>query len=227
MIILKLNVVNLGKMDYQEALDLQFKLLEKRQKGEIDDTILIVEHPPVITLSRNAKRENVLFSDQYLKEHNVDIVEINRGGDVTYHGPGQIVGYPIVNIKEQKLGIKDFVYKLEEMIINLLKDNYDIEAKRDDINNGVWVDGEKITAVGLAVKRWVTMHGFALNVSTDLSFFKLIVPCGIESREVTNIKKLIGENLNIENVIKYVIDYFISEFNYTEVANLDLDELEV
>lgn len=227
MIILKLNVVNLGKMDYQEALDLQFKLLEKRQKGEIDDTILIVEHPPVITLGRNAKRENVLFSDQYLKEHNVDIVEINRGGDVTYHGPGQIVGYPIVNIKEQKLGIKDFVYKLEEMIINLLKDNYDIEAKRDDINNGVWVDGEKITAVGLAVKRWVTMHGFALNVSTDLSFFKLIVPCGIESREVTNIKKLIGENLNIENVIKYVIDYFISEFNYTEVANLDLDELEV
>lgn len=227
MIILKLNVVNLGKMDYQEALDLQFKLLEKRQKGEINDTILIVEHPPVITLGRNAKRENVLFSDQYLKEHNVDIVEINRGGDVTYHGPGQIVGYPIVNIKEQKLGIKDFVYKLEEMIINLLKDNYDIEAKRDDINNGVWVDGEKITAVGLAVKRWVTMHGFALNVSTDLSFFKLIVPCGIESREVTNIKKLIGENLNIENVIKYVIDYFISEFNYTEVANLDLDELEV
>ena len=227
MIILKLNVVTLGKMDYQEALDLQFKLLEKRQKGEIDDTILIVEHPPVITLGRNAKRENVLFSDQYLKEHNVDIVEINRGGDVTYHGPGQIVGYPIVNIKEQKLGIKDFVYKLEEMIINLLKDNYDIEAKRDDINNGVWVDGEKITAVGLAVKRWVTMHGFALNVSTDLSFFKLIVPCGIESREVTNIKKLIGENLNIENVIKYVIDYFISEFNYTEVANLDLDELEV
>ena len=227
MIILKLNVVTLGKMDYQEALDLQFKLLEKRQKGEINDTILIVEHPPVITLGRNAKRENVLFSDQYLKEHNVDIVEINRGGDVTYHGPGQIVGYPIVNIKEQKLGIKDFVYKLEEMIINLLKDNYDIEAKRDDINNGVWVDGEKITAVGLAVKRWVTMHGFALNVSTDLSFFKLIVPCGIESREVTNIKKLIGENLNIENVIKYVIDYFISEFNYTEVANLDLDELEV
>ena len=227
MIILKLNVVNLGKMDYQEALDLQFKLLEKRQKGEINDTILIVEHPPVITLGRNAKRENVLFSDQYLKEHNVDIVEINRGGDVTYHGPGQIVGYPIVNIKEQKLGIKDVVYKLEEMIINLLKDKYKIDAKRDNINNGVWVDGEKITAVGLAVKRWVTMHGFALNVSTDLSFFKLIVPCGIESREVTNIKKLIGENLNIENVIKYVIDYFISEFNYTEVANLDLDELEV
>lgn len=227
MIILKLNVVNLGKMDYKEALDLQFKLLEKRQKGEIDDTILIVEHTPVITLGRNAKRENVLFSDKYLKEHDVDILEINRGGDVTYHGPGQIVGYPIINIKEQKLGVKDFVYKLEQMIIDLLKDKYNIDAKRDDINNGVWVNGEKITALGLAVKRWVTMHGFALNVSTDLNFFKLIVPCGIESRTVTNIEKLTGKNVDIEIVKKDVIDYFVSEFKYTEVANLDLDELEV
>ncbi len=214
-------------MDYKKALDLQFRLLEKRQKGEIDDTILIVEHLPVITLGRNAKRENVLFSDNYLKEHDVDIVEINRGGDVTYHGPGQIVGYPIVNIKEQKLGIKDFVYKLEQMIIDMLKDKYDIDAERDDINNGVWVNGEKITALGLAVKRWVTMHGFALNVSTDLSFFKLIVPCGIESRTVTNIEQLTGKNVDIEDVNKDVIDYFINEFKYTEVANLDLDELEV
>ena len=214
-------------MDYKKALDLQFRLLEKRQKGEIDDTILIVEHLSVITLGRNAKRENVLFSDNYLKEHDVDIVEINRGGDVTYHGPGQIVGYPIVNIKEQKLGIKDFVYKLEQMIIDMLKDKYDIDAERDDINNGVWVNGEKITALGLAVKRWVTMHGFALNVSTDLSFFKLIVPCGIESRTVTNIEQLTGKNVDIEDVNKDVIDYFINEFKYTEVANLDLDELEV
>lgn len=224
---LKLNVVCLGKMNYKEALDLQFALLEKRQKDEIDDTLLIVEHLPVITLGRNAKRENVLFSDEYLKEHDVDIVEINRGGDVTYHGPGQVVGYPIVNIKEQKLGVKDFVYKLEQLIIDLLKDNYDIDAKRDDINNGVWVNDEKITALGLAVKRWVTMHGFALNVSINLDFFKLIVPCGINSRTVTNIEKATGKNIDIETVNRYVIDYFIDEFKYTEVANLDLNELEV
>lgn len=223
---MRLNVVNLGKMDYQDALNLQFELLEKRQSNIIDDTLLIVEHPPVITLGKNAKRENILFSDKYLKEHDVDIVEINRGGDVTYHGPGQIVGYQIVNIKDQKLGIKDFVFKLEQIFIDILKEKYNIEAKRDDINNGVWVNDEKITAVGLAVKRWVTMHGFAFNASTDLDFFKLIVPCGIQSRGVTNIEKLKNQKIDIEEVKSEVIDYFIREFKYLDVKNTSIDKLE-
>ena len=167
---MKLNVVELGKMKYSEALDIQLSLLEKRQRGEITDTLLLVEHTPVITLGKNAKEENVLCSSTALKDKGVDLVEINRGGDVTYHGPGQIVGYPIVNIKMQKLGIRVFVEKLEQVFIDLLKEEYGITAIRDDINNGVWVDGEKITAVGLAVKKWVTMHGFAFNVATDLDF---------------------------------------------------------
>lgn len=223
---LKLNVINLGKMKYKEALDIQIKLLEKRQKSEINDTILIVEHNPVITLGRNAKEENVLFSQKYLSDHNVDIMEINRGGDVTYHGPGQIVGYPIVNIKEKKLGIKDFVDKLEQVFIDLLKEKYEINAERDDINSGVWVNSEKITAVGLAVKRWVTMHGFAFNVSTNLDFFKLIVPCGISTRGVTTLEKLKKEELDIEEVKEQVIDYFVREFNYTEVIHTNMKELE-
>lgn len=224
---MKLNVVTLGKMNYQEAFDLQFKLLEKRKNEEIDDTFLLVEHPPVITLGRNAKKENILFSEKYLKEHDVDLVEINRGGDVTYHGPGQLVGYPIVNIKKQKLGIKDFVYKLEQIFIDLLKEEYNIEADRDDINNGVWVNNEKITAVGLAVKRWVTMHGFALNVSTDLDFFKLIVPCGIEGREVTSLEKLTGKEIDMEKIGEKVQEYFVREFNYTDVIKTSIEELEV
>lgn len=224
---MKLNVIDLGKMDYKSALDLQFKLLEKRQNSEINDTILIVEHLPVITLGRNAKQENVLYSEKYLEEHGVDLVEINRGGDVTYHGLGQIVGYPIVNIKEKKLGIKDFVDKLEQIFIDLLKDRYDIEAERDNINSGTWVNGEKITAVGLAVKKWVTMHGFAFNVSTDLEFFKLIVPCGIGTRSVTTIEKLKGKAIDIEKTKIEVVDYFAKEFGYTEVVKLNLDELEV
>lgn len=222
---MKLNVVNLGKMGYQEALDLQFELLEKRQNNIIDDTLLIVEHPHVITLGRNAKRENVLFSDDYLNEHGVEIMEINRGGDVTYHGPGQIVGYLIVNIKEQRLGVKDFVDKVEQVIIDLLHDKYGISAERDDINNGVWVDSEKITAVGFAVKRWVTMHGFALNVSTDLEKFNLIVPCGIQSRSVTTMEKIKQEEIDIEAVKTEIIEYFTREFKY-EVRNIKIDELE-
>lgn len=224
---MKLNLVNLGTMDYKEAFDLQFKLLEKRKNEEIDDLLLLVEHPPVITLGRNAKEENILFSEEYLKEHNVDLVEINRGGDVTYHGPGQLVGYPIVNIKKQKLGIKDFVSKLEQIFIDLLNKEYNVEAVRDDINNGVWVKEEKITAIGLAVKRWVTMHGFALNVSTDLDFFKLIVPCGIEGRGVTTLEKLTGETIDINDISKIVGKYFIEEFSYTEVVETTIEELEV
>lgn len=213
-------------MKYKEALDLQIKLLEKRQKCEINDTILIVEHEPVITLGRNAKEENVLFSEKYLKDHNVDLMEINRGGDVTYHGPGQIVGYPIVNIKEKKMGIKNFVDGLEQVFIDLLKEKYEILAKRDDINSGVWVNGEKVTAVGLAVKRWVTMHGFAFNVSTNLDFFKLIVPCGIPTRGVTTLERLTGKEIDIEEVKQQVIDYFVRVFNYTEVIHTNIGELE-
>ncbi len=224
---MKLNVIDLGRMEYEKALEIQFSLLEKRQKGEIPDTLLIVEHEPVITMGKNAKSENILFSKDELKKQGVDLLEINRGGDVTYHGPGQIVGYPIVNIKEQKLGIKDFVERLEQIFIDLLKEKYDIEAVRDDINNGVWVNGEKITAVGLAVKRWVTMHGFAFNVATDLDFFKLIVPCGIPSRGVTNVQKLTGKNIDLSDMIQTVIEYFVRDFNYTEVKRLDIDELEV
>lgn len=213
-------------MDYKEALDLQFRLLEKRQKEIIGDTLIIVEHPPVITLGKNAKKENILFSKEYLEEKGVDLVEINRGGDVTYHGPGQIVGYAIINIKNQRLGIKNFVSKLEQIFIDLLKDKYDIDAVRDDINNGVWVDNMKITAVGLAVKRWVTMHGFAFNVSTDLDAFKLIVPCGIEARGVTNIEKIKNKKVHIEDVKKEVVDYFLKEFNYTKIKHTSLEELE-
>lgn len=223
---MNLNVVDLGQMDYETALDLQFKLLEKRQDGVIDDTLLIVEHQPVITLGKNAKRENILFSDEYLKEHHVDLVEINRGGDVTYHGPGQIVGYAIINIKEKKMGIKDFVFKLEQIFIDLLKDHYQIEAVRDDINNGVWHEDAKLTAVGLAVKRWVTMHGFAFNVNTNLDFFKLIVPCGIAGREATNIEKITGKTIDIEDVKKQVIDYFAKEFAYDQIKIKNIQELE-
>lgn len=223
---MKLNIVNLGTMRYKEALDLQFEMLDKRKNNEISDTLLLVEHPPVITTGRNAKQENLLFTKEYLQQHSVDLVSTKRGGDVTYHGPGQIVGYPIVNIKTQKLGIKDFVYKLEQIFIDILNQDYNISADRDEINNGVWYNSDKLTAVGLAVKRWVTMHGFAFNVNTDLEFFKLIVPCGIQGRGVTSLEKLTGEKQDIEHIKEKIVERFIKELGYTEINHTNIEELE-
>lgn len=224
---MELNILLLGKYDYKESLDLQFKLLKYRQEEKINDTLILVEHPHVITLGKNAHKENIIASKDYLEKQGVDVVEINRGGDVTYHGPGQLVGYPIINIKEKKMGIKDFVNHLEEVFIKFLKEKHNIDAVRDDINNGVWVGSDKVTALGLAVKRWVTMHGFAFNIATDLKYFNLIVPCGIQGRGVTTVEKLIGEKLDFEEESQELLKYFIDEFGYTSTKQVSLEDLEV
>lgn len=224
---MELNVLFLDRYDYQKSLDLQLNLLKKRQEGLINDTLILLEHNPVLTLGKNAKKENILVPQDYLEKNKIDMVEINRGGDVTYHGPGQIVGYSIVNIKEKKMGVKDFVYNLEEVFIRLLKDKYDIDAVRDDINNGVWIEDKKITALGLAVKKWVTMHGFAFNVSTNLDFFNLIVPCGVQERGVTTLEKLTGKEINIQKEKLELLKYFTQIFNYTSIKEVTIDELEV
>ncbi|AFS77159.1 lipoyl(octanoyl) transferase LipB [Gottschalkia acidurici 9a] len=224
---MELNVLSLGKYNYEKSLELQFDLLKKRQEDKIKDTLILVEHPHVITLGKNAHKENILVSGEHLKKNGIDLVEINRGGDVTYHGPGQIVGYPIINIKEKKMGIKDFVSKLEEVFIALLNEKYGIIAIRDNINNGVWVDKNKIVALGLAVKRWVTMHGFAFNVGTDLNFFNLIVPCGVQGRGVTTVEKLTGKEVDLEQEKSDLLRYFIEIFNYTSIKEVTIDDLEV
>lgn len=211
---MKLNVLNLGRCDYQEAWDIQRDILEKRQKGEIGDTLILVEHPPVITLGRNAVESNVVVPEKYLKDKGIGVYSIERGGDVTYHGPGQIVGYPIVNLREKGIGIREFVEKLEETFIRLLKENYGIESGLNLEFPGVWVGDSKITAIGLAVKRGVTMHGFAFNVNTDLEHFRLIVPCGLSGKGVTSLQKLTGREVNFDEVNKLVLDYFYKVFNY-------------
>jgi lipoyl(octanoyl) transferase len=214
---LKLQVLSLGKYDYDKALKLQEEYLKKRQAGEVGDRIILVEHNPVLTLGRSGKRENIIASDEVLEREGIEVVHIGRGGDVTYHGPGQIVGYPIIDLKGHKLGVKDYVYNIEEMIIRLTSSEYGIESYRDEINNGVWVNNKKITAVGFSVKRWVTMHGFALNVNTDLNHFKYIVPCGIEGREATSLEAELGRKLDFQEVNEKVLKYFCEVFNYDEV----------
>lgn len=219
---MKLDILKLGKHDYDKTLEIQYDLLKKRQNGEIGDTLILVEHPNVITLGRNAEESNIIFSKEYLKSIGIDVFNIGRGGDVTYHGPGQIVGYPIVNFKHLKLGVREFVESLEEVFIQLLKDNYNIIAGRHPKHRGVWIGDKKITAIGLSIKKWVTMHGFAFNVNTNLDNFKYIVPCGITDMGVTSLEQLIGKKSDLDKMNELVLKYFIKIFNVNDYKEITL-----
>ncbi|HNU80191.1 MAG TPA: lipoyl(octanoyl) transferase LipB [Bacillota bacterium] len=219
---MKLNVLNLGRCDYKKALDIQYDILEKRQKDELGDTLILVEHPPVITLGRHGAESNIVVPEQYLKNNGIDVYHIERGGDVTYHGHGQIVGYPIVSLRNNKIGIREFVEKLENTFILLLKEQYGIDSGINPDFPGVWVGNNKITALGLAVKRGVTMHGFAFNVNTNLEHFKLILPCGISGKGVTSLEKLTGSKVDFNQANKTVVDYFCKTFGYEGTEELYL-----
>ena len=189
-----LSLVHLGRIDYQVALGLQQRLVELRHQGRIGNTLLLLEHPPVLTLGRNSDRANILATDELLAARGVALHEINRGGDVTYHGPGQLVGYPIIDLRSfmPRLGIVDYVRKLEEVLIRSAGD-FGVPTQRIAGRTGVWtfaggsVEEKKMAAIGVHVSRGITSHGFALNVTTDLRDFGLIVPCGIADRAVTSL----------------------------------------
>jgi lipoyl(octanoyl) transferase len=184
-------------MDYSSALELQRRLVAERQQGTIPDQLLLVEHPHVVTLGRNGHRENLLASDDVLARAGVAFHPTDRGGDITYHGPGQLVGYPILDLREWKREVTAYVRALEQVLIDTLAD-FGIAAGRIPKLTGVWVGGRKIAAIGVHISRWVTSHGFALNVSTDLSYFQYIVPCGL-TRPVTSMAAL-GVRATLEDV---------------------------
>ncbi|NLC67433.1 MAG: lipoyl(octanoyl) transferase LipB [Clostridiaceae bacterium] len=209
----KITVVKLGMVEYQDALELQEKLLGEVQEGEREDILLLVEHSPVITIGRSGKRSNILVPEDVLKSSGVQIYDVNRGGDVTYHGPGQVVGYPIMDLKKHGRDIKEFVRKIQEVFIRLLKEEYGICARGEDRKyTGVWIGEDKITAIGIAVKRWVTMHGFAFNVNTNLEHFKWIIPCGLEERGITSLEKITRQKQDLERLNDLVADYFCRVF---------------
>jgi lipoyl(octanoyl) transferase len=191
-----LQVLQLGTVDYGTALKLQETLVELRKQGRIGDTLLLLEHPPVITLGRNAKMQNIVAPPEFLAERGVEIFEINRGGDVTFHGPGQLVGYPIFDLRgyTPRLGAVEFVRKLEEALIRTCGE-FHIPTERVAGLTGVWTEGpeqKKIAAIGVHISRGVTSHGFALNVTVDLEQFRLIVPCGISDKPVTSMEQELG-----------------------------------
>lgn len=181
----------LGRVPYRDAWELQRQWVELRRAGEIPDRLLLLEHPPVITLGRNARREHLLSSPDALAAEGIEVVETNRGGDVTFHGPGQLVGYPILDLSPIRKDVVWYVRTLEEAIIRTLYD-LGLAAGRRAGMTGVWVGESKVAAIGIHISRWITSHGFALNVETDLSSFRHIVPCGISSYPVTSLQKLLG-----------------------------------
>ena len=195
----------LGRTDYGTALELQRQLIAERQQGLIPDQLLLLEHPHVITLGRNGKAGNVLASDEVLSRAGIAFYPTDRGGDVTYHGPGQLVGYPIVDLREWQRDVGAYVRGVEQAIIDTLAD-YGISAGRIPKLTGVWVDDCKIAAIGVHISRWVTSHGFALNVSTDLSYFQYIVPCGL-TKPVTSMAVL-GVRASLEEVGQTLAAHF-------------------
>ncbi len=202
----------LGTMEYMQALQLQEELQAQRIRGEIPDTLLLLEHPPVLTMGRRAQADNILLSREALEKRGISVVDINRGGDVTYHGPGQLVGYPIFDLREQGRDIRLFMNRLEGIFITLLT-RYGIEAHAEDgRHTGVFHGNDKLVAFGISVRQWVTMHGFAFNVQPDLTHFSWIVPCGLADRGVTSVGVLTGRRLELEQVAQQVGDLFLQTF---------------
>jgi lipoyl(octanoyl) transferase len=199
-------------MAYGEAWKIQLAHVDRLKLGEGDDRLLFVEHPHVVTLGRNAREENILASSERLAQLGIELHETDRGGDVTYHGPGQLVGYPLLDLKHWKRDVGAYMRSLEEALIRLLAD-YGLRGEREKGATGVWVEGAKVAAMGVHLSRWVTSHGFALNVTTDLSCFDHIVPCGL-TRPVTSLEKLLGEAPPREAIRARIIGHFGKVFGH-------------
>ncbi len=220
------SVVQLGTVDYATALRLQRSLVDLRKQRTIGDVLLLLEHPPVITLGRNADATNVLASRDALAARGVEVFECDRGGDVTFHGPGQLVGYSVFDLRgfEPRLGAVEYVRRVEEALIRSCAD-FAIEAERVAGLTGVWTAGGKIAAIGVHISRGVTSHGFALNVTTDLDYFRLIVPCGVTDRAVTSIAREIGRAPTLDEVAQSVARNFGLVFRSPVVWVETLDAL--
>ena len=203
------NILDLGKSHYNDAWKLQKRLQSQRISGQIDDQLLLVEHFPVYTLGKNTPREHLLTKES----DNISIIQTDRGGDITFHGPGQLVGYPILDLNQYKRSITWYMRELEQLIIDVLKE-YDINAERKKGLTGVWVKGKKIAALGVRISKWVTMHGFSLNINPDLKYYQGIIPCGIKDYGVTSMADLLGNDVpDMSEIKNTLVQHFIAKFS--------------
>lgn len=209
----KCHVMRLGRVDYDETVTKQMELVERVQADKDLAYLLLLSHNHVFTIGRFGSRDNILASEDILNERGVIVRRTRRGGDITYHGPGQIIGYPILSLSRRRLNIRKYFSKLESLLISVLS-RYGIEGRCDDDYPGAWVGEEKVAALGVGISKWVAFHGFALNVNTDLSHFDMIVPCGIAHRRVTSMAKILGRSLDEEEVTQAVEEGFLNEFDF-------------
>lgn len=201
------NILDLGLSDYNDTWKLQKKLQSKRILGEIEDHLLLVEHPPVFTLGKNASKQHIINNSE-----DVSIIQTDRGGNITFHGPGQLVCYPILDLNHYKRSITWYMRELEQLIIDVLGE-YDIKASRKKGLTGTWVKDKKIAALGVRISRWVTMHGFSLNINPDLNFYKNIIPCGIKEYGVTSMAKIMGNEVpSMDEVKTKISKHFTKNF---------------
>lgn len=211
---------DLGLIDYKSAWDLQQKIFELRKKDFIPDVLLLLEHNNVYTLGKTANPSNLLWNKEFLEKNNISVYEIDRGGDITYHGPGQLVAYPIINLSEWKEDAHSYLRNLEEIIIQICKD-FNLKARRVEKYTGVWIDNRKICAIGVKISSWVTMHGLAFNVNTNLDLFKGIIPCGIKDKDVTSLSKEIGYEIDMQEIKKMFVEKFLKAFSYDNFIEID------
>ena len=215
-----MEVRRLGRVGYADGLALQRALVEDRRAGRVDDLLLLLEHPHVLTLGVRGDRgrSHILAPPELLDSRGVEVHETGRGGDITYHGPGQIVGYPILDLRPDRCDVHRYVRDLEEVLIRVAAD-FGVAASRVEGLTGVWVGRDKLAAIGVRIARWITSHGFALNVSTDLDYFNLIVPCGIADRGVTSLARLLGRPVDRVSVEDRIAAHFAAVFDRTTATS--------
>jgi lipoyl(octanoyl) transferase len=223
-----LSFIDLHQQSYQPVWDFQRRLQKLRIEQKIPDTLIFVEHKPVYTIGKNGSDLHVIASEQSLRQQGIEVVHVDRGGDVTYHGPGQLVGYPIFDLHQHKQSVSFYMRQLEEVFVDALK-HWNLEGSRADDYTGVWIGDEKITALGVRISRWVTMHGFAFNVNTNLDHYRGIIPCGIFHRGVTSLEKQLGRPVDMQEVKETVLSLFKKVFGFSEmkVEKVDLETLEI
>jgi len=207
-----LTIIKKGLVPYEEAWEYQRKIHASRLAGERGDTLILLEHPPVYTFGKNSDRSNLINA------RDAQVIQSDRGGDITWHGPGQLVGYPIINLEDHKKSVSWYMRNLEEVIIQTLQ-TYEIEGGRIPGMTGVWVGDKKVCAMGVRLSKWVTMHGFALNVRPDMSYFNGMIPCGIKGKGVVSMKELLGREISVDEVTAPLLQAFKSVFGFEEIVD--------
>lgn len=212
-------ILDLGVIDYSEALKIQYELVNKRRLDEIADSVLIVEHLPVFTIGRGGSRKNLLVTEEYLGKQGISVIDVDRGGDITFHSPGQLVVYPILDLKKRTKDLHKYLRDLEEVVISFLR-KYTVTGIRIAGATGVWGRDKKIASIGIAAKDWITYHGLSVNINNDTRFFSMINPCGMEGLKVTSLKEVLGREIHQDPAKRILLGEFNRIFGIEEVRSI-------